>query len=332
MGLPQENYIFAMGQLVSAEQAAEGAKRMAKYLQAKEITDALGKEKAEKLGADFKEWYGMTRGGAFSVSSLPPGPGGLLGLSMVFKVTDSAKWMERSQAMVTLVKGIETEDEQVATLLKAVTYQSGAGTVGGVSVAELSLDASGLEDVEPEDLDQMKKVLGQDGLLVRLGAVDDRHVVVAFGGGEARMGELIAQAKAGKAPLSNDPGIKRVAPKLPKAKTSEGYIALDRIMGLVTNIFEAMGEQAPPINIAEVNAPIAFANAGDKTLTHVEVFLPMELVVSVKDGVMQAMGMMMGGGMQPGMGGPPTGATDDDMMDDEEEEAEEEKEPQQEEN
>jgi len=323
VGLPQENYIVALGQVMTAEQAAEGVKWMTRYLGANEVVEVLGKENAEQIKADLEEWYGGLRGMSVLVSSLPPGPEGLIGVSAVCKVTDSGQWLSKLEGMVTRCKEIKTENEWAQALLNAVAYKPGAGTIDGVSVTELSLDIGSMEDVEPEDLEQMHKVLGKDGVLLRLAAVDGKHVAAAFGGGESRMGELIAHAKSGKAPLGSDAGIRRVADNLPKAKASECYIALDRMVGLVRNVTEAIGEgDAFPISMSEVNAPIAVVGSGEKGLANADIYLPMELVVAVKNTVMQAMGMMMGGGMQAGMGGPPTGSVDDDLRD-EDEDAEE---------
>ncbi|UCG33353.1 MAG: hypothetical protein JSU68_01735, partial [Phycisphaerales bacterium] len=321
VGLPQENYILAGGIIMTAQQAAEAIKQYEHYLGAKEIVDAIGKEKADKLAEDAKECYAMMRGGSFSIVSLPPGPEGLIGLSIVCKVADAVQWKDRMQTMIEEIKNIETENAEVSSLLRAIIYKAGADTTGDVSVDHLSLDLSAMEDVDPEDLEQITKVLGKDGLLLRVAAVSDKHVVMAFGGGQSRMSELVAHAKAAKAPLSTDAGISRVADNLPKGKTYEYYLAVDRILGLVKNIGEAVGEDTVPFTMAEVNAPIAMAGSGDKTYAYADVFFPMELIVAVKETAMQAMGMMMGGGAQPGAG-QPSDDVDDDLMGDEEEEEE----------
>jgi hypothetical protein len=60
------------------------------------------------------------------------------------------------------------------------------------------------------------------------------------------------------------------------------------------------------------------AGSGDKTYAYADIFFPMELIVAVKDTAMQAMGMMMGGGMQAEE--EPSDDSEEDWMQDTEEE------------
>ena len=170
----------------------------------------------------------------------------------------------------------------------------------------------------PEWIDQLKKVVGQEGILVRVAAVDATHVLVNFGGGKERMGEAIAAAKAGKALLSKDGGIQRVSAKLPKEKTAEVYIAVDRIVSLIRNITEATGSgQAFPIRMPEINAPLAYVTTANGLVGTVDLYVPMELIVEIKNTTMQMLGTMMGGAQQQQPSEPP-------MMDDTEEQKDEE--------
>ena len=130
--------------------------------------------------------------------------------------------------------------------------------------------------------------------------------------------EIIDELKAGKALLSKDGGIQRVSAKLPKRKTAEVYIAVDRIVSLIRNVTEATGSgEMFPIRMPEINAPLAYATTADGHVGTIELYVPMELIVEIKNTTMQMLGTMMGGGMQQQQ------ADDSEMMEEEEEEEEE---------
>lgn len=313
-GLPDEDFILALGQVANPEQAKEGMKMVTNYLQANEVKEALGDEAAKKLQTDLESLMGLTRGLALSISILPPGPDGLVGIASVWKVSDAKNWVDKVAAIVETAKGVTVEDEQIQAMLGAISYKSEAQTVAGVSVSHLSFDVEKAAELDADEMDKIGKILGRDGLLIRIAPVDGKHVAIGFGGGEARFVKIIEAAKAGKAPLQATTGIKRVSRNLPKAKISEIYLAVDRILALVRNVNEAVGEAGGfPFTMAAVNAPIAVTSSGDEMSLVVDVFLPMELIVELKNVAMQAMGQMMAGGMRPGQPGP---MTDDDMSDD----------------
>lgn len=316
VGLPAEDYILAMGQIFNPEQAKESIKMLTSYLEATEVKEILGTEATEKLKTDMEEWVSLSRGMSLSVASLPPGPNGLIGVASVWKVTDANSWVSKIGDMVELVKGIPVEDEEAKAVLGAIQFKKDAGSVDGISVCHLSLDLEKLGELDADEIDNVKKVVGSEGLLLRVAAVDDRHAIITFGGGEARFAKVLAAAKTGKAPLRDDTGIKRVSEHLPKSKISEVYLAVDRIVGLIRNVNEAIGEGDNfPFTMASVNAPIAMASTGDKTSVMVDVFLPMELIVEIKNTAMMVMGQMMAGG-----GGPPAGVSEDEMADESDEE------------
>lgn len=336
-GLPAEDFILALGQVANPEQAQEGMKMVTNYLQANEVKEALGDEAAKKLQTNLESLMGLTRGLAFSISILPPGPDGLVGIASVWKVSDAKNWVEKVAAIVETAKGVTVEDEQVQAMLGAISYRSEAQKVAGVSVSHLTFDIKKAAELDADEMDKIGKIVGQDGLLIRIAPVDGKHVAIGFGGGEARFAKIVEAAKAGKAPLQAAAGIKRVSGSLPKEKLSEVYLAVDRILALVRNVNEAVGEAGGfPFTMAAVNAPIAMTSSGDEMSVVVDVFLPMELIVELKNVAMQAMGQMMAGGMkpgQPGQGGPTGATTKDEMSDmadteDEDEDQDEEKQDQ----
>jgi hypothetical protein len=165
--------------------------------------------------------------------------------------------------------------------LQAITYQLGAALLEGVSIDEVHLDLASVENAE--HLQQMREIIGRDGLMLRIGAVDSSHVAVSFGGGRARLSRLIANTKLGKAPLNDDLRIRAVADRLPKHRFAEGYFVLDRIAAMVRNLSQAAGERPPiPPALYTATAPVAFVTTGDNTSIHFDLYLPLEVLAALR--------------------------------------------------
>ena len=145
------------------------------------------------------------------------------------------------------------------------------------------------------------RVVGKEGMLIRVAPAGADKVVVSFGGGPKRLATARELVAKGQAPLATDPGVKRVSPKLATARTGEFYLAVDNALQLVKSVMTAVGEgEEFPFAIKQINAPLAYGTSVTKDASRLDVFIPMELVLYVKDLVMQAMGAAMGGAMGPG--------------------------------
>jgi hypothetical protein len=292
-GLPAEPFILAGGQVVDTKAMKESWTDLDAILAADDLKQMCDAEKLSTLRTQLETLVTGVKSGAFSVSALPESPDGLIGLSVAVNVEDSAKWLGSFEQSVTAAKGLLT-DEEAKKAFEHLTYQSGAATVEGASVHQLAFDLPAVAELDPEDTDKMKKVIGQNGVLFHVAAADADTVVITFGGGQARLAEVLKVAKAGGAPLGDDASIKNVSQSLPKKRNSEFYFAGDRLFKLIEAANKAVGEEPLPIRMAEVNAPIAMVSTGGGLSVQMDIFLPMEMVVAIKDTVMQAMfsGMM----------------------------------------
>jgi coenzyme F420-reducing hydrogenase delta subunit len=281
LGLPNEDFVFAFGQTITAEQAKDAAKWLAFFFQAKEVREALGDAASERFKSSLTEWYGMLRGLGFAVYSPPSGGDGLVGLQAVCEVTDARQWIGHLRDIIIQIKALPSEEPQAQAALQAITYRLGTVLLEGVSIDEVHFDLTSLETAE--HLQQMKEVVGRDGLTLRIGAVNNSHVAVSFGGGRAQMSRLIAHIKLGKTPLNDDLRIKAVADRLPKHRFVEGYFVLDRIATMVRDISQAVGERAPiPPTLYDVKAPVAFVTTGDNTSIHFDLHLPLEVLAALR--------------------------------------------------
>lgn len=313
LGLPKDRYVLGYGALSGEQASRMGADLLAKVLdmpqlQALPLEPGTLQQFKDLLVAMIKPMRTLS----FSVSGLPEGPDGLMSLSKVVGVEgDPKEALSLFAQLVALLKSASASHAHAAAVTNALEYKPAAETVGEWSVDHLTLDLTKL--ASPDDAESAQewsataaRIFGKDGILFRMGVVDSRHVVMTFGGGAERFNTVAGLVKAGHTPLAEEGGIRRSAEHLPARRSSEGYFAVDQLLNLVGSIAKAVDEPIPPLSLGELNAPIAFATepveAGG---SQAELFVPMELVIAVKD---LAMSMMGGQGTPggPGASGPQT--------------------------
>jgi hypothetical protein len=189
----------------------------------------------------------------------------------------------------------------VKQAVEAVQWKDNAEKLGGAEVDVLTVDLAKLPDAEEEEVAQAKKVLGPEGVTIRLGALGKDKIVLVFGGGSKRFEAIAKMAADNEAPLTENKSVKLVADRVPAgAKLVEGYLNIDKLIELVMDISSEVGGGIPfPINLQNA-APVAFTatKAGDAAQQS-DVLIPMELVKSVAD-VVRPMLMMGIGGPQGG--------------------------------
>ena len=296
VGLPAmgEQYILAMGSLQSRGEAVQAqiVKGLDGLLANPAVAQHIDPAQGEKLKDVVVAFTRQVRQSSLSISALPTAAEGLIGFAWVLQVDDAAKTAGLIGEAIEAVK-LLPKDEAIREDLKNIVYKPKAEQVGDLSVDHVLVDISNLPEVTDEDRAQIKSVVGQDGLLVRIASVGDNHVVVLFGGGAKRLATVAALSAQGQSPLSADPGIKKVAGKLPTMRAVEMYFSLDSLMQLIKSIGEAV-EQPAPFEPTQVGVPAGLVVSGGKAYSRVDLFVPMELMVAVKDLAMQVMGGMTG--------------------------------------
>ena len=307
LGLPKERYVVGYGAVTSKEASEMGANMLSKLmdnpqLQAMKLDAAKLTQAKTIVTALLKS----SRGIAVSVSGLPEGPDGLITLTKVATIEGDAKQMLASVAeLIGIIKGGLITDEAAAPILAAIEYKAGAENIGGASVDHLVFDLAKAMAKEGEQAQEavaaVAKVLGKDGILFRMAAVDATHVVMTFGGGAERFKSVAALVKDKQTPLADEGGIQRSRAHLPATRNAEGYLAVDQLLNVISAIAKAVDAPMPPLSLGELNAPIAVgAEPAEPGGAQMEAFVPMELVIAVKD---LAMGMA-GGGPGPGSRSP----------------------------
>jgi hypothetical protein len=293
-GLPKGKYMLALGQLIDPASIDQAFAGLDPYFELPPEAEGVDQDQLTKLKDQLKAWAKLHTGFCGSIEALPPGPGGLIGATFIFDTTNSAKWLEGFTQLVEGCKKLVT-DEEVQQVLNGLTHDPQAEASGNVKVQHLKFDLSTLEEAEEEWLEDVFAVAGKDGLLLRLAAVDDKKVVLAFGGGAARMKQVIEHARKSDAPLESDLGIKHVGKVLPKSRNSVGYVAVDNIVLLARDITKALDEDEEfPLEVTEINAPLAISGRGGEGWSQADIFVPTELMIWAKDTIFTMMGMGAG--------------------------------------
>ncbi len=289
-GLPADDYLVSVGSLISKEQADKAAKSLGTMLANPMLAMQLQLDpmKVSEISAKVAEALSDARGVAFSISGLSPGPDGLIGMTKVVTVAGSAKdkCAKIAEIIEIMTSGLVNSEEgkqAMEEVMSIVKYTPEAESIGGVSVDHLAVKIDQVDDVSPEDYQKLQKVVGSEGVLVRLAAVDDKHLVVTFGGGKQRMARSLELIKAGQAPLADDASIKNAAKSLPTSRSIEGYVSVDNVVETIAAIQKAVDEGGMP-PFGKVNAAAAFvAGTVGGTGYQVDVAIPMELIVAIKD-------------------------------------------------
>ena len=296
-GLPDGEYVFAFGQTADPEQTRTALKdQLDTWFDLGAETDKVDAEKLGQLKALIEEAAPMITGLRGSIEVLPAGPDGLFGVAIIADTSDSKKALELKGKLIELGREIladaagKTENDELRQFHDALAYEKDAEEIAGVQVQHLKLDLAKVEDIDEEDREDILRVIGKEGVLVRLAPVGPRKVVAGFGGGTEWMAALIEQAKKSEAPLDSDPGIMKTASGVPKERASVAYLAVDRILAAANRVANALEEEPLPVQMPSIDAPLAMASSGGDGWVRFDMFAPTELLVASKNAAMIMMG------------------------------------------
>jgi hypothetical protein len=294
-GLPREDFIFAGGGLLGSDAVEYQSKMMGESLQG--ALKSLGDQAArfENLVPALVRSFTKIRRVAASVTALPEGATGMVGMTAVITVDGDAKGYCSDLAKIVegLKKGLAAGDDQnAAKFAGMMVYEPGAEKIESATVDHLLVTLP-TDKIDEQTQDQIKTVLGELAVRIRIAPVDDKHVAIAFGGGTTRMADVVKAARSGDAPLASDAGVMNLRKHLPKKRSQEGYLAVERLANLASKIAAATGNSFP-VTMPDVNAPAAMMTypvAG--AASQVDIYLPMEMMIAVKNAAMNAMAQGM---------------------------------------
>lgn len=307
VGLPDEPVIFAMGSVASPDTEKQLQQALDQLLTEDTVGDTIPKEKLDSLKSGAVKLLGTVEQMSIGVSGLPAEGGeGMIGATFVAKVKDSEQWKAEARKFFATVKDVAVEaakkegeaEDAVKQVADAVQWKQDAEKVEGAAVDQLAVDISKLPDTDPDTVDEVKKVIGKEGVLVRVASVGKNHVAITFGGGAKRFATIAGLAGKSDAPLAKNADLKKVADRIPAGpKLMEGYFNLDQLLAVIMNISNEVGAGIPIPLMMKNAAPIAFTAVKlGETGQQVEVLIPMELMKSTADLVRPFLMMGMGGG------------------------------------
>ena len=282
-GLPADEYILAFG-LVGSQAQADLTAQSVDQIAQNPMLAMMGADpdSVKKVTGAVSAMVRNLRGLSFSVSGLTGDTGGIAITKVVTVAGDAPATVQQFSDLVSALSTLMPSAEYQKAI-KAVHYKSAVETVEGVSVGHLAVALDQIEGVSADDLAKLQKVMGNEGLLFRIAAVDDTHLVATLGGGTSRLASVINTVKSGAAPLGEDKGIQKIAKTLRAKRTAEGYFAFDNLMHVASRMATAMGEPVPP-QVPQLDAPVAMVSgpvaAGEYQL---DISVPMELIVALKD-------------------------------------------------
>ena len=174
-----------------------------------------------------------------------------------------------------------------------------AKTIDGVSFTKLATEFDGDDAASMQAKQVIAMVYGPNGATAYIGAIDDKHALLAYGLDDAMISATIKSVKAGDDQFSKMEGFKLVNGHLPANRMSVGYFDLGLVVTTVTN-YAKMMMLTIPVNIKPDLPPIGMAVSTDGSLLRADVFIPGELTEAMAATVIQL--RMMGAG-KPGKAG-----------------------------
>ncbi len=284
--LPKEKYLIAAGAITAYGEQAEkfgGGSQLSTVLKTL-FPEGLDEQAVRTLESGLKKLAKSSKAWAMSLSALPPGPDGMLGLALVIKTEDADGYTANLRKLYKAVWAV-SDDEDVETVKESVVHQPDAETIADRKVDTITANLPALADMlglSEEDLTQIKKVLGNE-LVLRFGPADDNHVALAFGGGKKRFEKICQTLKSGGKGLAADPGISKISARLPTPRASEGFFAVDNLAWCIKDIVKLVGEEDEfKFDIPTVDAPLAFSTVQLDSVQRVDFIVPMKLITAAK--------------------------------------------------
>jgi hypothetical protein len=291
--LPKEKYLLAAGGTAAYSEHAEKFSGGAGLTDMLKSTGMAGldekavksiEEGLKKLGKICDAW-------AMSASALPAGGEGMVGLTIVIETKDPKEFVGEFRKVYKAVWTV-SDDEDFAKVKESIVHTPDAETIGDNKVDTIVVKLDGLAemgDLEEDDLAKIEKVVGKE-IAVRFGPAGSKHVAITFGGGKQRFQSICDGLKSSGPGLAADSTIKAMGGRLPSARASEAYIAVDNILQLAKDLAKTMGEEEEvSFEVPTIDAPLAFSSSQVGSAQQIDIIIPMKLITSVKELVAKQM-------------------------------------------
>ncbi len=311
--LPDLPYVLAMGSASAGTTELErviGLKMLDKMLASEFFADIPQETKTElRLLGD--KMSGQVTASQVVIGGVPEGAG-VVGLVVVMNCID-AKTVQGLYAGATpiyetLINSMLPDLEEGEKKLR-LSYASAAGKIGETPYDTITISTDDLDNLDEDDREKLRKILGEDELRYRIASADEKTLVLTFGGADPLLAEALQTARTGGT-IQQSAAAAGALKHMPKKP-------IMLMLFNVSNLFELIGkgtqaidpDAAFPFSITTPTPIAAGASvAGSEML--VVVHMPIDLIQEVVQKVMmRAMGF---GGRHPQPQSQPAPVGDDD--------------------
>ena len=309
--LPNMPYVLAVGAAWSTSpQQAQVGMDMINSLLLSQPMAGMPEDLKAAIKKSYQDANDQVTGIQFVGGGAPAGSG-LFGLSLVIQCKDSAKMKDLLADYAGIAQGLIKhfgKDEPDANGI-VVKYVKGIETVGQISADAIVVEAPNIEKMEEAERTEMKKVLGEDKIRVRVFATDKNTVVMTMGGSGAFFAEAVKAVTAGADnKIGTDANSLAAMKHLPAERNMVALFSASNLYDVIVSGMRVVSpeEEMPPFKIT-CKTPIAIGAGTTGKSAHVVAFIPTDLIKDVAGMLMQFRGNMGG---QPGNPPPPMGDKD----------------------
>jgi len=217
--LPNLPYVLAFGASMAGNREGEAiadAEMQLMKMVLKALDLDISEDLTEKIIKTSSEFNALV-----TSQQLVAGPAngeGLFGVSMVLEVTDSQKAKAllptEFDLMTQLVQSLGKQKQVKELESLKFSYVENADTINDTVIDVIEVTCDELTNQSDDDKAEMKKVLGEDKILIRVAQVDPKTLVITFGGGKTFMATAIDSARKGGT-IDKDPNVKKTLAELP---------------------------------------------------------------------------------------------------------------------
>lgn len=217
-----------------------------------------------------------------------PADNGLVAASMLLQFKDSSK----AKALITEVTGLyeklinsmmpqtrpNADKEQNKQRKLQISYVADAENISGLPVDAIDIKFSELETMSELDRTRMKTLLGEDRLRIRLAAINDKDVLMTFGGSQAMFTAAVQATKTGGGILSGEATAEAMT-HMPARPIALMLFNGANLVDLIGKAAAALKPDSPPLPF-KINArnPIAAGAAISGSEIYGTLYVPNALV------------------------------------------------------
>ena len=284
-------YVMAMATVVeNSKEAQELSDEMLSGLFGKNMPKAMRDlmTRMQKVASSNITGFQMVAGGG------PQGKG-LFGAAVLIECKDPKGVKSMLADVAGLIEGaiksMAPNDPELQQL--KIAYSNNIETIGTITVDAITITHPELENMGARDREQMKKVLGEDKVLIRVATIDAKTVAVTFGGSSAFFTETVRAAKLGGRIVSRKDA-KALAKRMPAKPTGFMLFSVGNLFEVINTGMQVMEPDASmPFKISTKD-PIVISGGYMGTASHVIFSVPTKLIKDAVEAIGGFFGAMGG--------------------------------------